>query len=261
MIAGVELLDCCYRVVGSLLQLWAMSEIIPGLAGTLGDSRMSLFIHYVWEKPLLFILILVGHDERSFFLQINITKDITSIVLWLKDFFMISFLCIVLLLTDFDSFTILISFNCKYPAGNCMLEVGDWDAGLWCWICLGLAVTTPERRHWCRSGVFIVVFGQVWHLALLCFCCWRSASKYQLGISNFNDKISFDWQHFWLIYFVVIFRSIRLFFTVNITNCNNYLILYYEIARIIDTLIWSLIWFWACVMLQPTSLFQCGLVG
>ena len=47
LIAGVEPLDCGYRVVGSLLLLLAISEIIPGLAGTLGDCRMSQFIHYV----------------------------------------------------------------------------------------------------------------------------------------------------------------------------------------------------------------------
>ena len=47
MIAGAEPLDCGYRVVGSLLLLLAISEIIPGSAGTLGDCRMSQFIHYV----------------------------------------------------------------------------------------------------------------------------------------------------------------------------------------------------------------------
>ena len=66
LIAGVEPLNCGYRVVGSLLLLLAIAEIIPGLAGTLGDCRMSQFIHHVWEKPLLFMLILVGHDERKF---------------------------------------------------------------------------------------------------------------------------------------------------------------------------------------------------
>ena len=80
MIAGVEPLACGYRAVGSLLQLLAISEIIPGLAGTLGDYRMSQFIHYVREKHLLYMLVLVGHDKRRFPLQINITKDITSIV-------------------------------------------------------------------------------------------------------------------------------------------------------------------------------------
>ena len=39
--AGVELLDCGYWVVGSLLLLLAISEIISGLAGTLDDWRIS----------------------------------------------------------------------------------------------------------------------------------------------------------------------------------------------------------------------------
>ena len=90
-----------------------------GLTGTLGDCKMSQFIHYVWAKPLLFILILVGHDKKSFSLQINITKDITSIVQRVKDFSMISFLCKLLLLTIFWKFY-NISYFCKYPAGNCM---------------------------------------------------------------------------------------------------------------------------------------------
>ena len=86
MIAGLKLLDCGYRVVGSLVLPLAMSEIIPYLAGTLGDCKISQFIHHVPEKLLLFMLILVGHNERSFSLQINITKDITSIVQWVTHF-------------------------------------------------------------------------------------------------------------------------------------------------------------------------------
>ena len=55
---------------------------------------MSQLIHHVWGK---FILILVGHDKRSFSLQTNITKDIRSIVQWVNDFSMISFfLCITI---------------------------------------------------------------------------------------------------------------------------------------------------------------------
>ena len=46
------------------------------------------------------MLILVGHDERSLSMQISITKDIKSIVQWVKDFPMISFLCILLLLLE-----------------------------------------------------------------------------------------------------------------------------------------------------------------
>ena len=63
LIAGVEPLDCAYRVLGTLLPLLVISEIIPGLAGTLGDCKMSQFIHYVWKKHLLLMLVLVGHDR------------------------------------------------------------------------------------------------------------------------------------------------------------------------------------------------------
>ena len=41
-----------HTTVGSPLLLLAISEIIPGLAGTLEDCRMSWFICHVLEKPL-----------------------------------------------------------------------------------------------------------------------------------------------------------------------------------------------------------------
>ena len=47
LIAGAEQLDCGCRVVGHPLLLLAISQIIPVLAGTLGDCRMSRFIHHV----------------------------------------------------------------------------------------------------------------------------------------------------------------------------------------------------------------------
>ena len=34
-------------------------------------------------------------------------------------------------------------------------------------ICSKLTIKTPERRQWCRSGVFIVNFGQILHLLLV----------------------------------------------------------------------------------------------
>ena len=101
MIAGVESLDCAYRDLGSLLLLLAISEIILGLAATLSDYRMSQFIYYLWEKSFLFVLVFVGHDERISSLHINITKDITLLVQWVKEFSIISFLCILLLLMGF----------------------------------------------------------------------------------------------------------------------------------------------------------------
>ena len=42
----------------------------------------------MFDKSLFFscIMILVGHEERSFSLQTNLTKDTTSLVQWAKDF-------------------------------------------------------------------------------------------------------------------------------------------------------------------------------
>ena len=82
------------------------------------------------------MLIVLGHDERGFSLKINITKDITSIGTWVKDFSMVSFLCILLLVMTFSQL-FNISFNCKYPAGNSMFRVGNGHAEAVCRVRLG----------------------------------------------------------------------------------------------------------------------------
>ena len=82
------------------------------------------------------MLVLVGHDERSFSRQISITKDITLIVHRVKDFSMISY---YYCLWHFNGF-VNINFNCKYPAANRMFGVGDRGAGTVCGVCSRLAV-------------------------------------------------------------------------------------------------------------------------
>ena len=82
------------------------------------------------------MLVLVGHDESSFSLQISITKDITLIVHWVKDFSMISYYYCLL---HFNGF-VNINFNCKYPAANRMFGVGARGAGTVCGLCSRLAV-------------------------------------------------------------------------------------------------------------------------
>ena len=66
LIAGVVLLDCRYRVAGSLLLLLPISDKILDWAGTLSDCRMSRFIHHVSKKSLLLMLILGEHDQKGF---------------------------------------------------------------------------------------------------------------------------------------------------------------------------------------------------
>ena len=87
---------------------------------------------------------------------------------------------------------------------------------LYCWL-------------WARlvpcSAVSVVEFGQVnagWVIVIL------------MTKSLLTSKI-FDW----FIYFVVIFYSIRLFFTVNITNFNNYLM--YIMKLQVFMLLWSIL--------------------
>ena len=52
------------------------------------------------------------------------------------------------------------------PAGNYIFNVKNRNTGASCEICLKLSIETPERRHWRRSGVFIVNFEHTSHLTL-----------------------------------------------------------------------------------------------
>ena len=54
-----------------------------------------------------------------------------------------------------------------YPASIYLLKVNNRNTRTWCEICSKLTIKTPERRHWCRSGVFIVNFEHVSHLVLV----------------------------------------------------------------------------------------------
>ena len=46
------------------------------------------------------------------------------------------------------------------PAEIYLFKVSDANIGTLCKICSNLKMKTPERRHWRRSGVFIVNFEQ-----------------------------------------------------------------------------------------------------
>ena len=92
------------------------------------------------------------------------------------------------------------------------------------------------------SGVSVVDFGQVnagWVLVIL-------MTKFLLTNNIFDGSI----------YFVVIFCSIRLFFTVNINDFNNYFI--YIMKLQLFMVLWSvlsLLWFWGRILLEPANLF------
>ena len=59
------------------------------------------------------------------------------------------------------------AFEGYNPTGIYLLRVNNRNSSSKCETCSKLTIKTPERRQWCRSGVFIVNFGYVSHLALV----------------------------------------------------------------------------------------------
>ena len=117
---------------------------------------MSEFIHYIWEKSLLFMLVLVGLGERSFSLQINITKDITAIVRRVKDFSMISFPRIFLL------YGILITFSILYLTVNTQPAIA----------CSGLIMEVLEQHMGCVQGWLLCI------CICMCIYIWMCVCVY-----------------------------------------------------------------------------------
>ena len=54
-----------------------------------------------------------------------------------------------------------------YPAGNYIFKVNNRNTRTRCAICSKLTINIPERRHWGRSGIFIVNFEYILQLVLL----------------------------------------------------------------------------------------------
>ena len=54
-----------------------------------------------------------------------------------------------------------------FPAGIYVLKVNNRNTRTSCEICSKLTIKTPERRHCRCSGVFIVNFEHISHLALV----------------------------------------------------------------------------------------------
>ena len=54
-----------------------------------------------------------------------------------------------------------------YPVGIYLLQVNNRNTRTRCEICSKLTIRTPERRHWRRSGVFIVNSEHISHLVLV----------------------------------------------------------------------------------------------
>ena len=66
------------------------------------------------------------------------------------------------------TFTLRFLYELKHnPAGIYLLKVNNRNTRARCEICSKLTINTPERRQWRRSGVFIVNFEHISHLALV----------------------------------------------------------------------------------------------
>ena len=78
-------------------------------------------------------------------------------------------------------------------AGTYSLKINNRNTRTRCEICSKLTAKTPERRHWCRYGVFIVNFEHISHLVpefrLLIWTCNCRLGTY-LRFNNTFENIS-----------------------------------------------------------------------
>ena len=65
------------------------------------------------------------------------------------------------------SYLLQVIGNGEIPVGIYLLRVNTRNTWTSCEICSKLTITTPDRRQWRRSGVFIVNFEHVSHLLLV----------------------------------------------------------------------------------------------
>ena len=77
------------------------------------------------------------------------------------------------------------------PAGNYMFNVNNRNNRARCEICSKLTIKTPERRNWCRSGVFIVNVEHISHhvLVFLLLTLSRYSSRFTIHFIGTNYKI------------------------------------------------------------------------
>ena len=61
----------------------------------------------------------------------------------------------------------MINFTIILPAGIYLFEINNRNTKTMCETCSKLTIKIPERRQWCRSGVFIVNFEHIPHFVLV----------------------------------------------------------------------------------------------
>ena len=78
------------------------------------------------------------------------------------------------------------------PTGIYLLKVNDRNTRTRCEICLKLAIKTPERRQWYRSGVFIVNFEHISHLTLVFLLLTLNISGWEYPFSQYQVLCIYD---------------------------------------------------------------------
>ena len=80
------------------------------------------------------------------------------------------------------------------PACIYLLKVNNRNSETICEICSKLTIKKPERRHWRRSGVFIVDFEHMSHLALMfLFLIWTCNCRLVVTLR----KCQYHWYKPW----------------------------------------------------------------
>ena len=77
----------------------------------------------------------------------------------------------------------------RIPAGIYVLKVSNNNTRTRCEICSKLRIKGPERRHWRRSGVFILNFEHIPHLVLVFLLLTLNR---QMPIENFHVLANFQ---------------------------------------------------------------------
>ena len=85
------------------------------------------------------------------------------------------------------------------PAGNYIIKVNHGNRRTGCEICLKLTIKTPERRQWCRFGVFIVNFKHTSHLVLLFLLLTLWTWKYKWTLWTYKYKFEVNKRKTWKI--------------------------------------------------------------
>ena len=80
------------------------------------------------------------------------------------------------------------------PAGIYMFKVNDGNTRKLCEIGSKLRIKTPEQRHWCHSGIFMLNLNR-FHTFFWCFHRWLWTSKFQIGRKPSVNLVDVKWKN------------------------------------------------------------------